>query len=78
MQYLDWFERDGVYYRCPNHLNPVRRSLAIRAGFPARSFREDLDYSLALRPLLRSEVFLEGPVYFYEFCAKKRGIFGLW
>ena len=28
-RYDSWFERDGVYYRTPNHLNPVKREIKI-------------------------------------------------
>lgn len=60
-----WFQRHGVYYRCPNHLNPVRRELALTVGFPDRNHREDSDYSLRLLPLLKSEVMVRGPLYYY-------------
>lgn len=66
-----WFERDEpdgrVYYRCPNHLNPVRRELAIAAGFPGVTIGEDKVYSLALREMLKTEVMLRAPpLYLYR------------
>lgn len=72
MIYDRWFDQRGddgapVYFRCPNHLNPVRRTLALRAGFPDVTVGEDKAYSLALHPLLKSEVMLHGyPVYLYR------------
>lgn len=72
LKHTKWWEDDEVYYRCPNHLNPVRRELALRAGFPERNHGEDQDYSLRLRPLLKTEVMLERPpVYFYEYRTAK-------
>jgi len=69
MRYSDWFHEGvgplRVYYRCPNHLNVVRRELALAVGFPDLTIGEDRTYSLALRPLLTTEVMLEGPVYTY-------------
>jgi glycosyltransferase involved in cell wall biosynthesis len=69
MRYDDWHEeRIGnlrIYCRCPNHLNPVRRELAQAVGFPDLNVGEDRAYSLSLRPLLTTEVMLEGPIYTY-------------
>lgn len=49
-----------------NHLNPVRRALALRAGYADESWGEDAAYARRLYPLLGSEKFLEGsPAYFY-------------
>jgi len=55
-----------VFYRPPNHLNPVARDLAATVRFADRSHGEDHDYSMRLRPLLQSEQFVEGPMYFYR------------
>ncbi len=66
IKYKTWFERGGVYYRCPNHLNPVKRELAYQAGFPNSSLGEDRVYSQRLLPLLKKEVYLKGPIYFYS------------
>lgn len=71
LRHTHWFEEGGVYYRCPNHLNPVKRELALRAGFKDMSFGEDRDYSERLLPLLKTEVFLDGPIYFYDYRSKK-------
>lgn len=65
IKHRTWFEKDGVYYRCPNHLNPVKRELAYRIGFPNKDVGEDADYSMRLLPLLKKEVFIKGPIYFY-------------
>lgn len=62
-----WHTRNGVHYRTPNHLNPVRRTLAIQTGFQPLRVAEDRDYSERLRPLLKTEVFLSGPIYFYDY-----------
>jgi len=62
-----WTCRDGVYYRTPNHLNPVRRALALDAGFPELDHGEDRAYSERLRPLLAVEADAgELPLYHYR------------
>lgn len=68
-----WYTRsDGVHIRTPNHLNATRRELAIKAGFPSKSFGEDHDFSKALKPLLKSEASTgDEPLYFYWFRSKK-------
>lgn len=60
-----WTRRKGVFYRPPNHLNPVRRSLARKAGFPNIVKREDRAYSDKLYPMLKKETLINGPIYYY-------------
>lgn len=57
----------GVYLRHPNHLNAVRRDLALKAGFPSdSSYGEDHDFSKKLLPLLHSEGSTgDEPLYHY-------------
>lgn len=63
-----------VYVRCPNHLNPVRRDIALRVRFPDKSHGEDRDYSLRLRPLLKVEKEIKGPVYYYMYRSTKLAV----
>jgi len=65
LRYESWFERDNVYYRCPNHISPVKRELALQVMFSDKSKGEDKEYSLKLHPLLKSEVCIKGPIYYY-------------
>jgi hypothetical protein len=65
LQYDSWFEKDGVYYRSPNHLNPVKREKALEVSFPDKSVGEDHDYSKQLLPLLKTEVYIESVMYHY-------------
>lgn len=67
MKHSTWFEKDKVYYRCPNHLNPVKRELALQVMFPDKTIGEDHDYSKNLHPLLKTEVYVQGSMYEY-FC----------
>lgn len=66
LKYKTWFEKGGVYYRCPNHLNAVRREIALQVGFPDISKEEDKAYSLKLLSLLKTEAHIEGVIYFYR------------
>jgi hypothetical protein len=66
MKYDHWFEKDGVYYRPPNHLSPVKREIALQVMFPDISFSEDRDYSMKILRLLASEVHIDSPIYYYR------------
>lgn len=59
------------YERTPNHLNPVRRELALQVRFPKQNWREDTDYAERLRPLLKTEVFIDKVLYHYLYVSKK-------
>lgn len=74
------FAKPGVHRqdRQPNHLNPVRRALALKAGgYKPLNFGEDADYAArlaALKPQPR-EVFIDGYLYdyLYRHPDKRRG-----
>ena len=65
LKYQDWFEKDDIYYRCPNHLNPIKREIALDARFPDKSWQEDKDFSERLKGKLKTEVYIKGPIYYY-------------
>ena len=65
LQYQDWFEKDDVYFRCPNHLNPIKREIALDTMFDDISWLEDKNFSEKLKGKLKSEVYIKGPIYFY-------------
>lgn len=71
-----WQEQDPLqphknrYYRNPNHLNPVKRELALQTRFPNMVVGEDRDYSMRLLPLLKTEAFIDQVCYFYLYRRK--------
>lgn len=69
LKYDRYDERDGVYYRPPNHLNPIRRSMSARIPFPEKSNGEDWTWAMAMRDsgMLRTEAPVDRPYYFYRF-----------
>jgi glycosyltransferase involved in cell wall biosynthesis len=70
MQCKTWYEHENCYYRNPNHLNPVKRELALQVGFKDINCGEDKDYSDRLLPLLKTEVFIPETLYYYQFSNK--------
>lgn len=65
LQCTKWYEKDGVYYRCPNHLSPIKRELALSVGFPEKNVSEDFDYSMKLVGKIKTEVMISGTIYIY-------------
>jgi glycosyltransferase involved in cell wall biosynthesis len=74
IDYKEFFERDGVYYRCPNHLNTVKTELARQCPFPDWDRSEDSNYAFQLRDkgLLKVEYKIEPVLYFYDYVSDKR------
>ena len=54
-----------VYERTPNHLNPIKREIAIQVPFPVKNHGEDTDFAQRIYPLLESEVFIDKAMYDY-------------
>lgn len=74
IQYKEFFERDGILYRCPNHLNAVKREHALKCPFPHWERSEDSNYAFQLRDagLLKSEHMITDIIYTYEYVSDKR------
>lgn len=73
LKYDKWFTKGGHYYRCPNHLNPVKREIAMKVPYKDVVFDEDFMYSMALRNsgLLKTEVYVDSCLYLYDFRSSK-------
>lgn len=65
IQHRKWYRKGDKFFRCPNHLNTVKREWALQAGFPDLYKGEDKDYSERLRPLLKNQEKIKGILYYY-------------
>ncbi len=67
LAYTSYYEKDQVYYRPPNHLNPIKRSIAIQFLFPENNYGEDTSWAMQLASsgLLQKEAIIDEPYYFY-------------
>lgn len=65
--------KNGIYLRPPNHLNPIKRSIAIKFLFPEKDFGEDTDWAMQIckNGVLKTEIFIERPIYFYKYISDK-------
>lgn len=59
------------YFQRPiNHLCPVRTEIAQECAFRVMPDAEDFDYAMRLRPLLRTEEFVDEYLYEYHFISE--------
>lgn len=73
LRYKKYSEENNVYFRPPNHLNPIRRSISAQFAFPEKNFSEDTDWTMQIAQsgLLHTEETIDEPYYFYLFAPKK-------
>lgn len=64
LQY-DWERIGKRYYIGTNHITPVRREIALQAGFPDISSGEDQEYGRRVRKIAKVESKIDTPLYFY-------------
>lgn len=65
IRYTEWTEDNLAYYRSPNHLNPIKREIALEVGFEDLSHGEDFIFSKKITPLLKTETYIKGEIYHY-------------
>lgn len=67
----DYVDTGRNYERFNNHLCPVRKVLALEAGYEDISWQEDFKYAVRLRPLIKTENFIQKYLYFYHYVTRK-------
>lgn len=72
IKYTAWSNDRIPYERNPNHLNAIRRELAIATKFnDSMSVGEDHDFSKRIQPLLKTESEIDGVLYHYLWLTNK-------
>lgn len=79
LKYKEWktnpdnVEHEIKYERYPNHLNCIKASIAKQFKFPEKNFGEDHDWSKQIHEsgLLKTEHYIEQPIYYYKYISKK-------
>jgi hypothetical protein len=76
LDYKEWGSTiengEKVYLRYPNHLNAIKRELALKTRFDdTLSVGEDKDFSERLLPLLKNESKINGILYHYLFLTRR-------
>ena len=59
-----------AYYRIPNHLMCVKRSIAQKVRFKSMQCGEDTDYAKRMLPLLHTEYHINKTLYYYDFSSQ--------
>lgn len=64
---------NGFYHRYPNHLNPMKRNIAIQVKFDNITFSEDYNWATELRNsgLLKTQIEILLPMYEYKYITNK-------
>lgn len=73
IKYKEYKERNGVYERPPNHLNPIKKELVNDIDFKKINFGEDTDWALRLLASgrIKTEYSHNHILYYYKFIPKK-------
>lgn len=58
-------EKPDYFERLPNHLMPVKRSIAHKVGYKDITYGEDADYAKRIRDRIRSESIINKTLYYY-------------
>lgn len=67
LRYDRWWDDADGYYRNVSHLNPIRRSIALQVPFTGHDGPEDYSWAQQVAPLVKTEEYIEDPMYFYCF-----------
>lgn len=59
--------KDGIMHSPPYHLNPIRSSIARSIRFPDKSMQEDSEWSVGIRPKIKTGVIIPDIIYYYDF-----------
>lgn len=73
IQYDHFFETPEAYFRPPNHLNPIKREIAIQFPFLPVTIGEDTEWAMRIvnSHKLQKEANVNTPYYFYIYKSKK-------
>jgi glycosyltransferase involved in cell wall biosynthesis len=66
-------ERNGIYYRFPNHIVPIKTQIGRQVAFENITHGEDYKWALQIkdRNLLKTEFYIDSELYHYDYFTKK-------
>lgn len=66
-------ERNGMYYRFPNHIVPIKTQIGRQVAFENITHGEDYKWALQIkdRNLLKTEFYIDSELYHYDYITKK-------
>lgn len=74
IKYSEYSETMYYFYRPPNHLNPIKTSIAKQFKFPHKNMFEDTDWAMQIQisGLLKTEFFIDKIMYNYNYVSNKK------
>lgn len=69
IEYTSHYKENEIFYRPPNHISTIKRSIATRFPFLDISYGEDYDWSMQISrsQLLKMQAEITTPYYFYKY-----------
>lgn len=61
------FNKSNAYYRIPNHICCVKKSVSLKSSFPNVLYGEDAGYGKVLLPHLKTEHKINKVLYYYDY-----------
>lgn len=75
LKYSSWRDNSDnepiKYERNPNHLNAIKKEIAIKYDFIPVNYGEDRDWSMRIFPELKTEATINGVIYHYKYRSNK-------
>lgn len=66
LKYDKWYEDDEGWYRNISHLNPIKKSIALKSKFDSpQGIAEDGPWADRIAPYARNEVYIDRIMYYY-------------
>ena len=70
LRYSNWHDDEDGYYRNVSHLNPIKREIALKAGFSSKEgVPEDYDWANRVGSLVKTENYIDKVMYYYHHTA---------
>lgn len=63
------YNKSNAYYRIPNHICCVKRSVSLKSSFPNILYGEDAGYGKLLLPHIKTEHKIDAVLYYYDYNA---------
>jgi hypothetical protein len=64
------YNKPNAYYRIPNHICCVKKSVSLKSSFPNVLYGEDSGYGKVLLPHLKTEHKIDAVLYYYDYNAE--------
>lgn len=61
------YNKSRAYYRIPNHICCIKRSVSLKSSFPNVLYGEDAGYGKVLLPFLKTEYKIDKVLYYYDY-----------